>query len=309
MSAQPVRSAASAAHSSRAIATAASLGLGPSEAAILAGIQPHLVARQVAGVAAAQRHCLRCARRCATEDHRSVRFASLFGDVPVRVPRFRDCACRSERRRARMTSAARGAPLGPRAGRRGRAARHGRGVHARRLTISDAARGCHRVRGGGTPPAAPGCTWRSAPRGGRSDAALVVPLARRTAHRVRRGCPGARPPEGELGGVHATGAGPVSLPAHRRTRLSGDANGRSAIRSRRLPTSARRARDRGEKLAGDGRDRRPPRGGRRHSDPASRRSTSGTTIRRSSGRRHAQVRAAPLGFPAPCERTSPRRRR
>jgi hypothetical protein len=74
--------------------TAATLGLGLEEGkAILAALQRHLVAAQVAEHCRTRRRCDRCGAQRPLKDRRPRRLASLFGVVAVRAPRFGPSRC------------------------------------------------------------------------------------------------------------------------------------------------------------------------------------------------------------------------
>ena len=68
----------------------AGLGLSLAEAKQLtAALQAEIVPAQVAALGACPRACLACGRRLASKGYSQVRFRSLFGDVPVRIPSAR----------------------------------------------------------------------------------------------------------------------------------------------------------------------------------------------------------------------------
>jgi len=72
----------------------AALGLTLSETKqLLAGLQQQIVAAQVREHAAHRPLCSRCGHACGVKDYREHRVATLFGQVAVRLPRFRCAAC------------------------------------------------------------------------------------------------------------------------------------------------------------------------------------------------------------------------
>ena len=72
----------------------AALGLALSETKrLLAGLQREIVAAQVRGQAAHRPLCSRCGDMCRVKDYREHRVATLFGQVTVRLPRFRCGGC------------------------------------------------------------------------------------------------------------------------------------------------------------------------------------------------------------------------
>ena len=72
----------------------ATLGLTLSETKqLLAGLQQEIVAAQVKDHAAHRPTCSRCGHTCRVKDYREHRVATLFGQVAVRLPRFRCAAC------------------------------------------------------------------------------------------------------------------------------------------------------------------------------------------------------------------------
>jgi hypothetical protein len=72
----------------------ADLGLTLVEAKrLLAGLQQEIVAAQVREHAACRPDCPRCGAACHVKDYRSHKVATLFGDVTIRLPRFRCAAC------------------------------------------------------------------------------------------------------------------------------------------------------------------------------------------------------------------------
>jgi hypothetical protein len=73
----------------------ADLGLTLVEAKrLLAGLQQEIVAAQVREHAARRPDCPRCSGACHVKDYRSHKVATLFGEVTIRLPRFRCAACR-----------------------------------------------------------------------------------------------------------------------------------------------------------------------------------------------------------------------
>jgi hypothetical protein len=72
----------------------ADLGLRLAETKRLtAALQAEIVPAQMAAVGEQRRSCSSCGRRLASKGHYPVKFRSLFGDVPVRVPRLLVCLC------------------------------------------------------------------------------------------------------------------------------------------------------------------------------------------------------------------------
>ncbi len=72
----------------------ADLGLTLAEGKLLlAGIQRELVAAQARDHAVRRPDCLRCGGVCHVKDYRDHTVAMLFGEVTVRLPRFRCAAC------------------------------------------------------------------------------------------------------------------------------------------------------------------------------------------------------------------------
>ena len=72
----------------------ADLGLTLAEGKLLlAGIQSELVAAQARDHAVRRPDCLRCGGVCHVKDYRDHTVATLFGEVTVRLPRFRCAAC------------------------------------------------------------------------------------------------------------------------------------------------------------------------------------------------------------------------
>jgi hypothetical protein len=70
------------------------LGLSLAEAKLLqAGIQREVVAAQAKGHAVRRPDCPRCGGVCHVKDYRDHAIATLFGQVTVRLPRFRCAAC------------------------------------------------------------------------------------------------------------------------------------------------------------------------------------------------------------------------
>jgi hypothetical protein len=60
---------------------------------LLAGLQQEIVAAQVRDHAARRPACSRCGRACRVKDYQDHAVATLFGQVTVRLPRFRCAAC------------------------------------------------------------------------------------------------------------------------------------------------------------------------------------------------------------------------
>ncbi len=74
--------------------TIATLGLSLADGkAMLAGLQTQIVTRQVEMMVAKERRCEQCGSRRAVKDYHDVHYSSLFGNVRVRVPRWRRCRC------------------------------------------------------------------------------------------------------------------------------------------------------------------------------------------------------------------------
>ena len=72
----------------------ANLGLTLAEAKLLlAGVQREIVAAQARGHAVRRPECPRCDGVCRVKDYRDHAVATLFGEVTVRLPRFRCAAC------------------------------------------------------------------------------------------------------------------------------------------------------------------------------------------------------------------------
>ena len=72
----------------------ASLGLTLAEAKrLLAGVQREIVAVQAKEHAVRRPDCSRCGRVCQVKDYRDHAVATLFGQVTVRLARFRCAAC------------------------------------------------------------------------------------------------------------------------------------------------------------------------------------------------------------------------
>jgi hypothetical protein len=72
----------------------ANLGLSLAEAKrLLAAIQREVVAAQAKDHAARRPSCRSCGGACHVKDYRQHRIATLFGQVTVRLPRFRCIAC------------------------------------------------------------------------------------------------------------------------------------------------------------------------------------------------------------------------
>ena len=72
----------------------ASLGLSLAEAKqVLAAIQREIVGAQARDHAARRPSCRSCGGACHVKDYRQRRLATLFGEVTVRLPRFRCVAC------------------------------------------------------------------------------------------------------------------------------------------------------------------------------------------------------------------------
>jgi hypothetical protein len=89
----------------------ASLGLTLAEGRrLLAGLQQAIVAAQ-AHVHAAQRpECRNCGTACRVKDYRQHGIATLFGQVTVRLPRFRCAGCGGTEAGVRWSSHARSTP-------------------------------------------------------------------------------------------------------------------------------------------------------------------------------------------------------
>jgi hypothetical protein len=76
------------------LADIANLGLTLAETKrLLAGLQQEIVATQVRDHAAQRLACSRCGRACQVKDYQDHAVATLFGQVTVRLPRFRCAAC------------------------------------------------------------------------------------------------------------------------------------------------------------------------------------------------------------------------
>jgi hypothetical protein len=72
----------------------ADLGLTLAEAKrLLAGLQQEIVAAQARDHTVRRPDCARCGRICHVKDYRSHMVATLFGQVTVKLPRFRCAAC------------------------------------------------------------------------------------------------------------------------------------------------------------------------------------------------------------------------
>jgi len=72
----------------------ANLGLTLSEAKrLLAGVQREIVAAQIKEHAVRRPDCSRCGSVCRVKDYRDHAMVTLFGQVTVRLPRFRCAAC------------------------------------------------------------------------------------------------------------------------------------------------------------------------------------------------------------------------
>ena len=72
----------------------ANVGLTLAEAKLLlAGVQREIVAAQARGHAVRRPECPRCDGVCRVKDYRDHAVATLFGEVTVRLPRFRCAAC------------------------------------------------------------------------------------------------------------------------------------------------------------------------------------------------------------------------
>jgi transposase len=72
----------------------ASLGLTLAEAKrLLAGVQREIVAAQAREHAVRRPDCSRCGGVCRVKDYRDHTVATLFGQVTMRLPRFRCAAC------------------------------------------------------------------------------------------------------------------------------------------------------------------------------------------------------------------------
>ena len=76
------------------VADIANLGLTLAEAKrLLAGVQQEIVAAQAREHAVRRPDCSRCGGVCRVKDYRDHAVATLFGQVTVRLPRFRCAAC------------------------------------------------------------------------------------------------------------------------------------------------------------------------------------------------------------------------
>jgi hypothetical protein len=76
------------------LADLATLGLSLAEAKrLLAGVQRETVAAQARSHAARRPECRGCGAACRVKDHRHRAIATLFGQVAVRLPRFRSAGC------------------------------------------------------------------------------------------------------------------------------------------------------------------------------------------------------------------------
>jgi len=72
----------------------ANLGLTLAEAKLLlAGVQPEIVAVQAREHAVRRPDCSRCGDVCRVKDYRDHAVSTLFGQVTLRLPRFRCAAC------------------------------------------------------------------------------------------------------------------------------------------------------------------------------------------------------------------------
>src|SRR5436853_6498497 len=72
----------------------ATLGLTLAEGKqLLAGVQQELVAAQARRAAARRPECRSCGTTCRVKDYRQHAIATLFGQVTVRLPRFRCASC------------------------------------------------------------------------------------------------------------------------------------------------------------------------------------------------------------------------
>jgi len=72
----------------------ANLGLTLAEAKrLLAGVQREIVAAQARDHAVRRPDCSRCGDVCCVKDYRDHAVATLFGQVTLRLPRFRCAAC------------------------------------------------------------------------------------------------------------------------------------------------------------------------------------------------------------------------
>src|SRR5215213_11089784 len=60
---------------------------------LLAGVQREIVAAQARSHAARRPECRGCGAACRVKDHRQHAIATLFGQVAVRLPRFRCAGC------------------------------------------------------------------------------------------------------------------------------------------------------------------------------------------------------------------------
>ncbi len=76
------------------LADLATLGLSLAEGKrLLAGVQQEVVAAQARLHAARRPECCGCGAACRVKDHRQHAIATLFGQVAVRLPRFRCAGC------------------------------------------------------------------------------------------------------------------------------------------------------------------------------------------------------------------------
>ena len=92
----------------------ASLGLTLAESKrLLAGVQQEIVAAQARVHAAHRPECRSCGTACRMKDYRQHGIATLFGQVTVRLPRFRCAGCGDDRGGRGLATAR---PLDPGAG-------------------------------------------------------------------------------------------------------------------------------------------------------------------------------------------------
>ena len=89
----------------------ADLGLTLAEAKlVLAGVQREIVAAQARDHAVRRPGCRRCAGVCRVKDYRQHAIATLFGQVAVRLPRFRCAGCGTTRTGVKWPPYARSTP-------------------------------------------------------------------------------------------------------------------------------------------------------------------------------------------------------
>ena len=90
------------------LADLASLGLTLAEGKrLLAGVQQEIVAAQARIHAARRPECRSCGTACRVKDYRQHEIATLFGQVAVRLPRFRCAGCGGTEAGVRWSSHAR----------------------------------------------------------------------------------------------------------------------------------------------------------------------------------------------------------